>query len=483
MLKFASALTLGSLLLTACGSATVPLTNGAANPALRPNTQLRAKWISKKTSAYVPGELVVQMKSGFQTQQLQAFSASSGMRLSKRLNIDGSELHLVKVQNPQQTQQAMQSLQRNPSIQSVSLNPRYTVLQSYPPLSRQNTGVAPANTDISAPRRLNDALYPLQWALPKVGIPTAWNYARGSADLLVAVVDSGIDYNHPDLAGQIVNGIDFMPEMPSGPNGEGSPDTTDMDPNDELGHGTHVAGIIAAHAENQMGVAGIAPNVKILNVKVLNADGWGSSFAIAQGITFAADKGARIINLSLGGPDISKPIELAVKYAQKKGALVIAAAGNSFTHTGYPAAFPGVFAVGATDDNDRLADFSNHDARINVMAPGVDILSTTPMNLTNSMQAGGVDSQYSAMSGTSMACPIVTGQAALILSARPDMTAFQVKQLIEQTAKPVGDARIFGHGRIQIAESLKQLMATPPANPVPADPAAPPVAAQSIARR
>jgi thermitase len=373
-------------------------------------------------------------------------------------------------------------LQRNPSIQSVSLNPRYTVLQAYPPLARQNTGAAP-NADMAAPRRLNDAFYPLQWALPKVGIPQAWNYARGSADLLVAVVDSGIDYNHPDLAGQIVNGIDFMPEMPSGPNGEGSPDTTDMDPNDELGHGTHVAGIIAAHAENQMGVAGIAPNVKILNVKVLNADGWGSSFAIAQGITFAADKGARIINLSLGGPDISKPIELAVKYAQKKGALVIAAAGNSFTHTGYPAAFPGVFAVGATDDNDRLADFSNHDARINVMAPGVDIMSTTPMNLTNSMQAGGVDSQYSAMSGTSMACPIVTGQAALILSARPDMTAFQVKQLIEQTAKPVGDARIFGHGRIQIAESLKQLAAAPPANPAPADPAAPPVAAQSFPRR
>src|SRR5690606_29587985 len=167
----------------------------------------------------------------------------------------------------------------------------------------------------------------------------------------------------------------FMSENITGPNGEGSPDVVDDDPLDQMGHGTHVAGIIAALPNNETGVAGIAPGVSLLNVKALNADGWGSAFAIAQGITYAVDQGARVINLSLGSPQDSKSIELAIKYAQSKGVLLVAAAGNDFTHTAFPANYPGVLAVGAVDDKDWLAKFSNHDEKISVVAPGVDIMS------------------------------------------------------------------------------------------------------------
>lgn len=247
---------------------------------------------------------------------------------------------------------------------------------------------------------------------------------------------------------------------------------------DELGHGTHVAGLIGAIPNNQRGVAGIAPQVKILNLKALNAQGWGSAFAIAQAVTQAADKGARIINMSLGSKEASKPIELAVQYALKKGCLVIAAAGNEFTHTSFPAAYPGVLAVGAVDQDDKLATFSNHDERINVMAPGVDIMSTTPTFATESMIANAIDPNYAVMSGTSMATPIVSAQAALLLSKNPQLTAEEIKQLIQSTAKKVGDPTIFGHGRIQILESLRRLEQNSPA------PVAPPAAvvAQRVRR-
>lgn len=447
--------------LAACGAPRAPLT--APNAAVG-SKKVSAKWVLKNKSPLIPGEIVVESRPGFATQQLRAFNTgSAAARPIQHLTIQGRQFTLLEVAQPEKTPEVMAALSRNPSVASVAPNPRYTALVTPPrpmvgaPIRRFNTG---------APAVLNDAFFGLQWALPKIGIPQAWNIgSQGSKELLVAVVDSGVDYQHPDLKGQIVNGKDFMAENPTGPNGEGSPDVVDDDPLDQMGHGTHVAGIIAALPNNATGIAGIAPGVRILNERVLNAEGWGSAFAIAQGITHAVDSGARIINLSLGSADASKPIELAVKYAQSKGVLIVAAAGNSFTHTGYPASYPGVLAVGATNDEDWLADFSNHDSRINVVAPGVDIMSTTPSFLTNTMAQNGIDSFYSVMSGTSMACPMVTAQAALLLSQNPSLRAEQLIELIQKSARPVGDQRIFGHGRIQIDASLQQLASTLPAAP------------------
>lgn len=463
-----------SLLLTACGTPRGPLSTSAAVNRATP-AKVSAKWVMKNQPVLIPGELVVETKPGQTAMQLSTFS-NAATRPIQRLNIQGREFMLLEVQQPEKTSQILAQLRTSPQVQSVAYNPRYTALNTVArPISPATAPVRRFNTDPAGPA-LNDAFAGLQWSLPKIGIPQAWSMSsQGNQEILVAVIDSGVDYQHPDLKGQIINGKDFMSEDASGPNGDGSPDVVDDDPLDKMGHGTHVAGIIGALPNNNMGIAGIAPGVKILNVRVLNDQGWGSAFAIAQGITYAVDRGARILNLSLGSAEASKPIELAVKYAQSKGVLVIAAAGNSFTHTGYPASYPGVLAVGATNDQDWLADFSNHDARINVVAPGVDIMSTTPTFLTNTMATNGIDAFYSVMSGTSMACPMVTAQAALLLSQNPTLKAEQLAELIQKSAKQVGDSRIFGHGRIQIDASLQML-----ANQAPALPAAPPAGTQPI---
>ncbi|PIQ24577.1 hypothetical protein COW36_11205 [bacterium (Candidatus Blackallbacteria) CG17_big_fil_post_rev_8_21_14_2_50_48_46] len=465
----ASTISASFLVLTACSSGLQAPLSAIPTRQVAP-ARVQAKWVTKKQSPFLPAEVVVEYRSGFATQAQQT-PVLPGLTHAQPLTIQGDKFALLKFQSQAQSDQAVSKLKSLPEVASVARNPRYTALAApQVPVFRQSTAAAP----------LSDAFYPLQWALPKIGIPQAWGLMRSKQEILVAVVDSGVDYRHPDLKGQIINGMDFMAEDVSGPNGIGSPDTVDDDPLDQLGHGTHVAGIIAALADNQTGVAGIAPMVKVLNIKALNQEGWGSAFAIAQGITYATDKGARVINLSLGGGDQSKPIQLAIEYAQSKGVLIVAAAGNSFTHTGFPANLPGVLAVGATDSKDWLADFTNHDERIDVMAPGVDIMSTTPTYLTNAMSQNGIDVFYSAMSGTSMACPIVTAQAALLLSMNPGLKAEQVKELITRTAKPVGDARLFGSGRIQIDASLQALAAgMNPAQP-PADPAAPSAALSAL---
>ncbi|HEY9840630.1 MAG TPA: S8 family peptidase [Candidatus Obscuribacterales bacterium] len=474
--RIALGCSLSLLLLAGCGAPRSPLASATQST----SKKFGAKWVLKTRSPLIPGELVVETRPGFGTQALRAFS-SNGTRPLQHLRIEDHEFTLLEVAQPEKTPEIIAQLRSNPQIQSVAPNPRYMALGAMParPLSYASAPQTRLRRFGETPARLNDAFFNLQWALPKIGIPTAWSLGSpGNKQLLVAVVDSGVDYQHPDLKDQIINGKDFMAENPTGPNGEGSPDVVDDDPLDQMGHGTHVAGIIGALPDNATGIAGIAPGVSILNIRVLNNEGWGSAFAIAQGISYAVDNGARIINLSLGSGEPSKPIELAVKYAQKKGVLIVAAAGNSFTHTGYPASYPGVLAVGATNEEDWLADFSNHDARINVVAPGVDIMSTTPTFLTNTMAQNGIDSFYSVMSGTSMACPMVTAQAALLLSQNPALKAEQLIELIEKSAKPVGDPRIFGHGRIQIDASLQMLASTlpptvPPAGPPPAPPADP----------
>ncbi|MBF2053848.1 MAG: peptidase S8 [Candidatus Sericytochromatia bacterium] len=483
----ASTLILTSLV--ACGQPQAMLLNQpGAQLQNRPSTvRVGAKWVLKERSAHIPGEVVVQVKAnqGFSTQSLRAFSAA-GSRPKQRLRVQNQEFMLMNVPQQQDINQVLQQLRQDPAVQYADYNPRYMALQNYPQAPRPmgygtmprvglfNTGtpaVGSGTAPNSAPGALNDAFAPLQWSLNKVGIPNAWNIGgQGRAEVLVAVIDSGVDYQHPDLKGQIVNGKDFMPDTVSGPNGEGSPDAVGNDPLDQMGHGTHVAGVIAALSNNRTGIAGIAPGVKVLNIKTLNRDGWGSAFAVAQGITSAVDQGARIINLSLGSSDGSKPIELAIQYAQSKGALIIAASGNAFTKTFFPARYPGVLAVGATNQDDWLADFSNHDERINVVAPGVDIMSTTPTYTTNTMLQQKIDSFYSVMSGTSMAAPMVSAQAALLLSRNPNLTAQQLQEIIQKTARKVGDHRIFGHGRIQIDASLDYLASQQP--PTTAPPAA-----------
>jgi thermitase len=278
----------------------------------------------------------------------------------------------------------------------------------------------------------NDPYWNNQWALQKIQADWAWNTTLGSHDVLVAVVDTGIDYQHPDLAANYVAlGYDWV-------NG-------DADPMDDTGHGTHCAGIIAATINNGVGIAGLA-QVRIMTEKVLNSQGEGYSDWIADGIIHAVDQGANIISMSFGDYEDSRVIHTALQYAYNAGVLLVAAAGNHNSDLEfYPASYDEVVAVTATDANDTKASFSDFGNWVELAAPGVDVFSTYPNN------------DYERMSGTSMACPQVAGLAALVMSAYPNMTADFVRLLLRYTADDLGDSGFdpyYGYGRIDARNAL-----------------------------
>jgi thermitase len=237
----------------------------------------------------------------------------------------------------------------------------------------------------------NDIYFPEQWALQKM---PGWQTGSGGSEILVAVLDTGIDEQHEDLAGKVADEVNFT-------------DTQTI--SDRFGHGTHVAGIIAATANNGTGIAGLAPNCRLLNVKVADDKGIVWSSAAAKGIIWAVDKGAKIINMSLAIPTATPALEEAVDYAWSKGVVIIAAAGNTGTSMPtYPASCSHVIAVAATDINGSLWEKSNHGDWVNAYAPGVEIFSTLPGN------------SYGYKSGTSIATAYATAAAALIFGTVTD---------------------------------------------------------------
>jgi subtilisin family serine protease len=290
----------------------------------------------------------------------------------------------------------------------------------------------------------NDPSFASQWGLNKINVPAAWDRTTGSASVVVAVIDTGVDLNHPELAPLLVPGFDMVdlgasPTPPAGFRFEGDFQTRDSVPQDEVGHGTHVAGTIACLSNNSQMVAGVTWQCRLMPIKVLTrivkianpADvrGTGSAADISAGIRWAVDNGARVINLSLGGSADTMVERDAVAYAIANGVVVVAAMGNAGAAgpISYPAAYPGVVAVGAIDIADRRASFSQVGPHIDVVAPGVDVLSTVWNDST------------ATMSGTSMASPHVAGVAALVLSIKPSLSGAQVADILRQTARPLRD--------------------------------------------
>jgi parallel beta-helix repeat protein len=291
----------------------------------------------------------------------------------------------------------------------------------------------------------NDPEWPKQWGPAKIEAEYAWNITIGNPSVLVAVVDTGIDRSHPDLAANYVPlGYDWINNEPN--------------PVDDNGHGTHVAGIIAAVINNGIGIAGLA-QVRIMAEKVMDASGSGSTSDVAHGIVHAVDQGAKIINLSLGSNVRSELLHEAVKYAHDHGALVVAAAGNDATNAkSYPAAYDEVVAVAATDQHDREASFSNWGDWIKLSAPGVGIYSTMPTYHVT-LNDYGYAMNYDYLSGTSMACPCAVGVAALIWSEFPNMTRDQVWAQLQCCADDLGAPGFdvyYGYGRINARRSVEQ---------------------------
>lgn len=240
----------------------------------------------------------------------------------------------------------------------------------------------------------DDPLYPQQWALPVIGAPEAWGEFPADAPLVsVAVIDSGVCADHPDLVGRTLEGWDFV--------------ESDADPQDDYGHGCGVAGIIAANTNDGVGMAGVAPNARIMPLRVLNAQGIGTYSDVAAAIVYAVDNGAQVINLSLGGAFPSTLLQSAIDHAVAQDVTVVAAAGNTGGSVLYPAAYAPVIAVASIDPDLQRSSFSSYGPEIDLLAPGRDILTTAR------------DGSYVTVSGTSFAAPHVAGVAAVEM-ARTD---------------------------------------------------------------
>ena len=286
----------------------------------------------------------------------------------------------------------------------------------------------------------NDPKYAEQWHMQRAGAEQAWDYACGTG-VTVAVVDTGIAcydgdgfMKGTDLAGTTcVPGYNFVAK-------------NDIAADDQ-GHGTHVAGTIAQTTNNGVGVAGLAHCAKLMPVKVLSARGWGTMADVAEGIRWAADHGAQVINLSLGSSSKSKVVEDAVKHAYKKGVVVVAAAGNSGKSVGFPAAYDGAIAVSATDKNDGIAWFSSRGPEVAIGAPGVGVTQQTICESGKNKCE-----QWGVFNGTSMASPHVAGAAAILVGqgiTDPDA----VKATLQSTATPKDDKELFGAGILEAGKA------------------------------
>jgi len=307
----------------------------------------------------------------------------------------------------------------------------------------------------------NDQFYTKQWALQAIQVLQAWKIEKGKSDIVVAIVDTGVEYEHEDLESRIwinpgeidgngldddgngyvddIRGWDFTdtPEFPLGT------DYLDRDnnPDDETGHGTHVAGIVGAIPDNTEGVAGVTWNCRIMAVrgggKILEDDD------LAAAIIYAADNGAHIINMSWGSDVLSFIIRDAIEYAYSKGCILVAAVGNDDrSNVIYPALHNHVISVGATNDKDEKASFSNYGPGVDIVAPGESIFSTVRGD------------RYSNWKGTSMASPIVSGVVALMLSRRPGLSGEEVAQILRSSADEIDEPLFAGAGRVNSAKAL-----------------------------
>ncbi len=328
--------------------------------------------------------LVVGMRAGAHADRL---ASVTGARVVPRLNA----VSVVPIGPPAQ---AARRLRRSPLVRYVQVDAAVHALDTAPDPGRA-----------------------AQWGLDAVGAPLAWSVTRG-AGVVVAVVDTGIAAA-PDLVGRLLPGWNVI--------------TGTADAGDDNGHGTHVSGTIAENAENGLAEAGLAPEVSLLPVKVLDASGSGTDSGVASGIVWATDHAAKVINLSLGGPSSSRVLSDAVAYATAHGVLVVAAAGNDAGPVGYPARITGVLGVGAVDPALARASFSNTGTGLDIVAPGVGIVQQTLGSSAGTFADA-------TLSGTSMATPFVTATAALVLALQPTRTPASVARALERTAQDLGVA-------------------------------------------
>ncbi len=383
-------------------------------------------------SPHAVGEIIVQMESGSGS-GIDAILESLPVSVQIKRDESIPELNVVVLEvAPADLQQALAELQDHPDV--AFAEPNYLARAAYIP---------------------NDPGFSQQSNLAFIQVPMAWDLITSAQEVTVAVIDTGVDISHPDLLANLWQNAAEASGL-SGVDDDGNGYVDDVwgwnmvagnnDVSDDHGHGTHLAGVIAAVSDNGAGVAGIAPNARILTVKALDASGFGTYAQVAEAIIYATDQGARVINLGFGGAGNSQILEDAVNYALGRGVIVVAAAGNTGADAPvYPAAYPGVIAVGAVDNGLTWAVFSSFGSGTALTAPGINIYSTWP---------GG---NYSQMSGTSVSSAEVSGVAALLAGQSQFSNSIFVRDALVKTALNLGTSGwdpFYGFGLVHAYDGL-----------------------------
>ncbi len=439
---------------------------------------------SQSSAPYVPGEVIVKYKDG----TVAALAAEGtgpvalkalGAEVATDFSAEGLDnLQALDITGPISVKEAIAELENSPYV--AYAEPNYIISLSLPETDPAGSDEA---GDFSALTFPNDPKFADQWGLSNTGQTggvsgadikalKGWEIAKGSDTIVVAVLDTGVDYTHPDLAGNIWVNPGEIPNNGIDDDGNGYVDdvygydfiNNDNDPMDDNGHGTHCAGIIGAIGNNGIGVAGVTWKVKIMPLKFLRADGTGDTAASLNAIAYARRMGADIISCSWGGKAKSQALGDAIA---STNALFPCAAGNEGSDNDktphYPSGFdlPQIISVAASDAKDGIPAFSNYGAtKVDVAAPGDWIMSTYPTSLGH---------QYVKMKGTSMATPYVSGLAALLLAKEPSLTPAKLKARIMDTVDklPAFAGKTVSGGRINVYKALGGGGSTPGVIPIP----------------
>lgn len=355
------------------------------------------------TQQWVPGRLLVQPRPGLSDDELAKTLKTHGAKSVGR--IAGINVHIVQLPAQASEKAIAALLAKNPNIK-----------------------FAEPDMILKPDATANDPYYGSAWHLPKIGAPAAWDTASGRA-IIIAILDSGVDASHPDLAGKLVAGWNFY---------DNNSNTSDV-----YGHGTKVAGAAAAITNNSLGVAGVAGGATIMPIRVTATTGSAPISAMASGLTWAADRGARVANLSFQAAGYST-IQSAAQYLKNKGGLLTTAAGNSGTQQTF-AYTDTLIVASATDANDAKTSWSSYGNFVSVAAPGAGIYST--------VRGGG----YAAVNGTSFAAPVTAGVVALMMATNPTLPASKIQSLLYASAVDLGSAGkdiYYGYGRINAAAAV-----------------------------
>lgn len=360
---------------------------------------------STATEQWVPGRLLVQPNPGLSEAELTKILKTHGAKSVGK--IESINVHIVELPAKASEKAVAALMSKNPHLK----------------FAERDMIVTPEGT-------ANDTYFASKgWHLNIIGAPTAWDQSSGDG-VIIAILDSGIDASHPDFAGQLLSGWNFY---------DGNSDLTDV-----TGHGTQVAGTAAAATNNGIGVASVAGGAKILPVRIASPTGGAMYSTMAQGLTYAADNGARVANISYGGARSSSTVHSAADYLRNKGGLVTVSAGNTSAEE-LVAASDSVIAVSATTSSDIKASWSSWGAYVDVAAPGSSVYSTFN---------GGT---YGSISGTSIAAPVAAGVIALMMSANPALPGAQIQQMLFSSAKDLGSAgwdSTYGWGRVDAAAAV-----------------------------